>query len=104
MERASADCAGFVSVVVIVVVALLALLLGLDTLEGGLSEAAGDAGEAVAAHVERAAVAVGLADEHVVEADVDDLAAVGIDPGLRPEQVSIADYVRLGNYLQQKSR
>ena len=38
------------------------------------------------------------------EADTDDLAAVGIDPGLRPEQVSIADYVQLGNYLQDKSR
>ncbi len=32
-----------------------------------------------------------------------DLAAVGIDPGLRPEQVSIAEYVALSNYLQQKS-
>ena len=37
------------------------------------------------------------------DADADDLAAVGIDPGLRPEQVSIADYVQLGNYLQRKS-
>ena len=38
------------------------------------------------------------------EADAADFAAVGIDPGLRPEQVSIADYIRLGNYLQHKSR
>ena len=38
------------------------------------------------------------------EAEAGDFAAVGIDPGLRPEQVSIADYVRLGNYLQHKSR
>jgi 16S rRNA (adenine1518-N6/adenine1519-N6)-dimethyltransferase len=33
-----------------------------------------------------------------------DFEAVGIDPGLRPEQVSIADYVRLSNHLSQKSR
>ncbi len=32
-----------------------------------------------------------------------DFAAVGIDAGLRPEQVSIADYVRLSNYLRRKS-
>ena len=32
-----------------------------------------------------------------------DFEAVGIDAGLRPEQVSIADYVRLSNYLRQKS-
>jgi 16S rRNA (adenine1518-N6/adenine1519-N6)-dimethyltransferase len=38
------------------------------------------------------------------EAEADDFAAVGIDPGLRPEQVSIADYVELGNYLKHKSR
>ena len=38
------------------------------------------------------------------EADADDFAAVGIDAGLRPEQVAIADYVRLSNYLQHKSR
>lgn len=38
------------------------------------------------------------------EADAGDLAAVGIDPGLRPEQVEIADYIRLSNYLQRKSR
>ena len=38
------------------------------------------------------------------EADAEDLAAVGIDPGLRPEQVGIADYVRLSNYLRRKSR
>jgi 16S rRNA (adenine1518-N6/adenine1519-N6)-dimethyltransferase len=33
-----------------------------------------------------------------------DFEAVGIDPGLRPEQVAIADYIRLGNYLERKSR
>lgn len=33
-----------------------------------------------------------------------DFEAVGIDPGLRPEQISIADYVRLSNHLRQKSR
>ena len=32
-----------------------------------------------------------------------DFDAVNIDAGLRPEQVSIADYVRLSNYLRQKS-
>lgn len=34
--------------------------------------------------------------EHV---DVSDLAAVGIDPGLRPEQISIGKYVELGNHM-----
>ena len=34
----------------------------------------------------------------------EDFEAVGIDPGLRPEQVPIRDYVRLGNHLQRKSR
>ncbi len=38
----------------------------------------------------------------VVEAA--DFDAVGIDPGLRAEQVPIADYVRLGNHLETKSR
>jgi len=33
-----------------------------------------------------------------------DFEAVGIDAGLRPEQVSIADYVKLSNHLRQKSR
>ena len=33
-----------------------------------------------------------------------DFEAVGIDPGLRPEQVPIEAYVRLGNYLERKSR
>ena len=33
-----------------------------------------------------------------------DFEAVGIDPTLRPEQVSIADYVCLSNHLRQKSR
>jgi 16S rRNA (adenine1518-N6/adenine1519-N6)-dimethyltransferase len=33
------------------------------------------------------------------EADADDFAAVGIDAGLRPEQIAIADYVRLSNHL-----
>lgn len=37
-------------------------------------------------------------------ADADDFAAVGIDPGLRPEQVSIDQYVALSNYLRNKSR
>ncbi len=37
-------------------------------------------------------------------ADPADLAAVGIDGGLRPEQVSIAAYVALGNHLHGKSR
>ena len=32
-----------------------------------------------------------------------DFAAVGIDPGLRPEQVGIADYVALANHLHAKS-
>jgi len=32
-----------------------------------------------------------------------DFEATGIDAGLRPEQISIADYVRLSNYLRQKS-
>ena len=34
----------------------------------------------------------------------EDFDAVGIDPGLRPEQLPIADYVRLGNYLERNSR
>jgi 16S rRNA (adenine1518-N6/adenine1519-N6)-dimethyltransferase len=33
-----------------------------------------------------------------------DFEAVGIDASLRPEQVSIADYVRLSNHLRHKSR
>ena len=33
-----------------------------------------------------------------------DFEAVGIDAGLRPEQVSVADYIRLSNHLQSKSR
>ena len=36
-------------------------------------------------------------------ADAADLDAAGIDPGLRPEQLAIADYVRLSNYLGRKS-
>jgi 16S rRNA (adenine1518-N6/adenine1519-N6)-dimethyltransferase len=36
--------------------------------------------------------------------EVTDFQAVDIDSGLRPEQVSIADYVRLSNHLWQKSR
>ena len=36
--------------------------------------------------------------------EVTDFEAVDIDPVLRPEQVSIADYVRLSNHLWQKSR
>jgi 16S rRNA (adenine1518-N6/adenine1519-N6)-dimethyltransferase len=38
------------------------------------------------------------------EANSDDFAAVGIDPGLRPEQVSIEQYIALSNYLRNKSR
>ena len=38
------------------------------------------------------------------KAEAADFDAVGIDAGLRPEQVSIADYVRLGNHLHAKSR
>jgi 16S rRNA (adenine1518-N6/adenine1519-N6)-dimethyltransferase len=38
------------------------------------------------------------------EASANDLEAVGIDPGLRPEQVSIEQYVALSNYLRNKSR
>jgi 16S rRNA (adenine1518-N6/adenine1519-N6)-dimethyltransferase len=34
----------------------------------------------------------------------EDFESVGIDPGLRPEQVPIGDYVRLGNYLERNSR
>ena len=37
-------------------------------------------------------------------AEAADFDAVGIDGGLRPEQVAIADYVRLGNHLGDKSR
>ncbi len=36
--------------------------------------------------------------------DASDFTAANIDAGLRPEQVSIADYVRLSNHLAQKSR
>lgn len=35
--------------------------------------------------------------------DRPDFEATGIDAGQRPEQVSIADYIRLSNYLRQKS-
>ena len=38
------------------------------------------------------------------KADAADLAAVGIDGGLRPEQVSIRAYVALSNHLHGKSR
>ncbi len=34
----------------------------------------------------------------------EDFESVDIDPGLRPEQVAIEDYVRLGNHLNRKSR
>lgn len=37
-------------------------------------------------------------------ADAMDFDAVGIDAGLRPEQISIADYIRLSNHLRGKSR
>ena len=36
------------------------------------------------------------------EAEADDFAAAGIDAGLRPEQIPIADYVRLCNHLCRK--
>lgn len=36
--------------------------------------------------------------------DMTDFEVVGIDPGLRAEQVAIADFVRLGNHLERKSR
>lgn len=38
------------------------------------------------------------------EVDAADFEALGIDAGVRPEQVSIADYIRLSNHLDQKSR
>ena len=37
-------------------------------------------------------------------ADAADFEAVGINAGVRPEQVSIADYIALSNHLRQKSR
>jgi len=37
-------------------------------------------------------------------ASAEQLAAAGIDPGLRPEQVAVADYVRLSNHLNRDSR
>jgi 16S rRNA (adenine1518-N6/adenine1519-N6)-dimethyltransferase len=37
-------------------------------------------------------------------AEPGDFDALGIDAGVRPEQVSIADYIRLSNHLRQKSR
>jgi 16S rRNA (adenine1518-N6/adenine1519-N6)-dimethyltransferase len=37
-------------------------------------------------------------------ASTEDLDVVGIDPGLRPEQVSIEQYIALSNYLHNKSR
>ncbi len=36
-------------------------------------------------------------------AETADFEAVGIDAGLRPEQVSIAEYIALGNHLRRKS-
>ena len=38
------------------------------------------------------------------EASAEDFTAVGIDAGQRPEQIPIADYVRLSNHLVDKSR
>ena len=38
------------------------------------------------------------------KADAGDFEALGIDAGLRPEQLAIADYVRLSNHLLSKSR
>ena len=37
-------------------------------------------------------------------ADAADFDAADIDPGLRPEQISIAEYVALSNHLGRKSR
>ena len=37
------------------------------------------------------------------EADANDFDAVGIDPGLRPEQIAIGQYIALSNYLVRKS-
>jgi len=37
------------------------------------------------------------------EVDTADFEALGINAGVRPEQVSIADYIRLSNHLEQKS-
>lgn len=37
-------------------------------------------------------------------AEAPDFEAVGIDPGRRPEQISIAEYVALANHLRKKSR
>jgi 16S rRNA (adenine1518-N6/adenine1519-N6)-dimethyltransferase len=36
--------------------------------------------------------------------EIADLEAVGIDPGLRPEQISIAKYVQLSNHLAMSLR
>jgi len=36
-------------------------------------------------------------------ADADDFTAVGIDAGLRPEQIAIAEYIALSNHLLRKS-
>ena len=38
------------------------------------------------------------------EADFHDFEAAGIDPGQRPEQIPVANYVRLSNHLASKSR
>ena len=38
------------------------------------------------------------------EASIHDFEAANIDPGQRPEQIPIADYVRLSNHLASKSR
>ena len=38
------------------------------------------------------------------EVDTADFETLGINPGVRPEQVSIADYIRLSNHLDRKSR
>lgn len=38
------------------------------------------------------------------EVDTADFEMLGINAGVRPEQVSIADYIRLSNHLDQKSR
>jgi 16S rRNA (adenine1518-N6/adenine1519-N6)-dimethyltransferase len=38
------------------------------------------------------------------EVAASDFEAIGIDASLRPEQIPIADYVRLSNHLRKKSR
>ena len=55
-------------------------------------------GEQIAEEAGPAAAAIDPADPFA------DFEAVGINAGVRPEQVSIADYIALSNHLRQKSR